>query len=207
MTKSALDQAAWSDSLTMTGGFADGDDQGDLVLVILRPCNTGPSTAFRSSRPCGGAFGATRALCMLVGYFEGIDSERGLEWRCSDATGCCWRCGNGSPWYRPRTRAACPMKLFDWPPALIAEAGLVKGERIGVDASTMEANAACATSCGGTRARVTGGCWSAWLSRHPRLMARLDRKRKGKKLSNQDWVSKRPRGQDRQDGHDPSGLA
>ena len=76
--------------------------------------------------------------------------------------------------------------VFDWVLALIAEAGLVKGERI-----PMEANAAQR----GTRARVTGGCWSAWprraVSRHPpEDLARLDRKRKGKKLSNQDWVSR-----------------
>ena len=45
-----------------------------------------------------------------------------------------------------RTRARLPHEvhtaIFDWVLALIAEAGLVKGERIGVDASTMEANAA-----------------------------------------------------------------
>ena len=44
-----------------------------------------------------------------------------------------------------RTRARLPHEvhtaIFDWVLALIAEAGLVKGERIGVDASTMEANA------------------------------------------------------------------
>lgn len=35
----------------------------------------------------------------LVGYFEGIHSERGLEWRCSDslspASSCAWRAGSG----------------------------------------------------------------------------------------------------------------
>ena len=98
-----------------------------------------------------------------------------------------------------RTRARLPHEVhtavFDWVLALIAEAGLVKGERIGVDASTMEANAALRNIVRRTRARVPG-CWSAWprraVSRHPRLRtwARLDRKRKGKKLSNQDWVSR-----------------
>ena len=54
----------------------------------------------------------------------------------------------------------------------------------------------CGTSCGATTAKATGRCWSAWPgkagSRHPRAedLARLDRKRKGKKLSNTDWVSK-----------------
>ena len=77
--------------------------------------------------------------------------------------------------------------------ALIAEAGLVKGEPSGVDASTMEANAALRNIVRrDTGEGYRGGCWRAWprraASRHPRPLARLDRKRKGKKLSNQDWV-------------------
>ena len=54
----------------------------------------------------------------------------------------------------------------------------------------------CATSCGGTRARVTRRCWSH-LAQESGIetptaedLARLDRKRKGKKLSNEDWVSR-----------------
>ena len=75
-----------------------------------------------------------------------------------------------------RTRTRLPHEvhtaIFDWVLALIAEAGLVKGGRIGVDASTMEANAALRSFVRRTRARVTGGCWSAWpgtaASRRPR---------------------------------------
>ena len=101
----------------------------------------------------------------LVGYFEGIDSERGLEWRCSDSLSLREflllemreRVPDHS--WLSRTRARLPHEVhtavFDWVLALIAEAGLVKGERIGVDASTMEANAG-ATSCGGTRAQGSG---------------------------------------------------
>ena len=107
--------------------------------------------------------------------------------------------------------------MFDWvPDALIAEAGLVKGERIGVDASTMEANAALRNIV----RRDTGEGYQGMLDM-PRIalrrstcslgpgeryrdrptaedLARLDRKRKGKKLSNQDWVlqERGPRGQD-----------
>ena len=88
----------------------------------------------------------------LVGYFEGIDSERGLEWRCSDSLSLREflllerreRVPDHS--WLSRTRARLPHEVhtavLDWVLALIAEAGLVKGERIGVDASTMEANAA-----------------------------------------------------------------
>ena len=86
--------------------------------------------------------------------------------------------------------------VFDWVLALIAEAGLVKGERIGVDASTMEANAALRNIV----RRDTGEGYRGMLERLAQEsgietptaedLARLDRKRKGKKLSNQDWVSR-----------------
>ena len=77
----------------------------------------------------------------LVGYFEGIDSERGLEWRCSDSLSLREflrlesrdRVPDHS--WLSRTRARLPHEvhtaIFDWVLALIAEAGLVKGERIG----------------------------------------------------------------------------
>ena len=89
----------------------------------------------------------------LVGYFEGIDSERGLEWRCSDSLSLREflrlesrdRVPDHS--WLSRTRARLPHEvhtaIFDWVLALIAEVWVwLKGERIGVDASTMEANAA-----------------------------------------------------------------
>ena len=79
---------------------------------------------------------------------------------------------------------------------LIAEAGLIKGERIGVDASTMEANAALRNIV----RRDNGEGYREMLERLAREsgvetptaedLARLEHKRKGKKLSNTDWVSK-----------------
>ena len=99
-----------------------------------------------------------------------------------------------------RTRTRLPHEvhtaIFDWVLALIAEAGLVKGDRIGVDASTMEANAALRNIV----RRDTGEGYRGMLERLAQEsgietptaedLARLDRKRKGKKLSNQDWVSR-----------------
>ena len=142
----------------------------------------------------------------LVGSFEGIDSERGLEWRCSDSLSLREFLRLESQDRVPahswlsRTRARLPHEvhtaIFDWVLALIAEAGLVKGERIGVDASTMEANAALRNIV----RRDTGEGYRGMLARLAQEsgietptaedLARLDRKRKGKKLSNQDWVSK-----------------
>ena len=142
----------------------------------------------------------------MVGYFEGIDSERGLEWRCSDSLSLRdflllegrQRVPDHS--WLSKTRSRLPHEVheavFNWVLSLIADAGLVKGERIGVDASTMEANAALRNIV----RRATGEGYREMLERLAQEsgietptaedLARLDRKRKGKKLSNQDWVSK-----------------
>src|SRR3712207_5558820 len=88
----------------------------------------------------------------LVGYFEGIDSERGLEWRCADSLSLreflCLGLREPVPdhsWLS-KTRSRLPLEVheavFTWVLQRLAEHGLIKGERIGVDASTMEANAA-----------------------------------------------------------------
>ncbi len=97
---------------------------------------------------------------------------------------------------RTRLPHAGHAAVFDRVLALIAEAGLVKGDRIGVDASTMEANAARRNIV----RRDTGEGDREMLEHLAREsgietptaedLARLDRKRKGKKLSNQDRVSR-----------------
>ena len=140
----------------------------------------------------------------LVGYFEGIDSERGLEWRCSDSLslraflrlGSRDRVADHSWLSRSRTRLPHEVHaaVFDWVLVLIAEAGLIKGERIGLDASTMEANAALRNIV----RRDNGEGYREMLERlagesgvetpTAEDLARLERK--GKKLSNTDWVSK-----------------
>jgi len=142
----------------------------------------------------------------LVGYFEGIDSERGLAWRCSDSLSLREflrlerRARVPDHSWLSKTRSRLPHEVhqavFDWVLGRIAEAGLVKGERIGVDASTMEANAALRNIV----RRDSGEGYGEMLERlatdsgiaTPTAadLVRLDRKRQGKKLSNQDWVSK-----------------
>jgi transposase len=141
----------------------------------------------------------------LVGYFEGIDSERGLEWRCSDSLSLreFLRLGTTEPvpdhsWLS-KTRGRLPLEVheavFAWVLERLAEHGLIKGERIGVDASTMEANAA-------LRAIVRRADSEGYREMLERLAAesgiatptaedliRLDRKRKGKRLSNAEWAS------------------
>ena len=91
----------------------------------------------------------------MIGYFEGIDSERGIAWRCADSFSLrdFLRLSNvervpDHSWLS-RTRSRLPHEahetVFGWVLKLVAERGLVKGERIGVDGSTMEANAALRT--------------------------------------------------------------
>ena len=91
----------------------------------------------------------------LVGYFEGLDSERGIEWRCADSLSLreFLRLGERErvpdhSWLS-KTRARLPHEahatVFGWVLARLNEHGLIQGERIGVDASTMEANAALRT--------------------------------------------------------------
>src|SRR3954447_22686633 len=141
----------------------------------------------------------------LVGYFEGIDSERGLEWRCADSLslreflrlGMAERVPDHS--WLSKTRSRLPLEIheavFTWVLQRLAEHGLVKGDRIGIDASTMEANAALRTIV----RRDTGENYRTMLERlaaesgiaTPTAddLVRLDRKRKGKRLSNADWAS------------------
>ena len=141
----------------------------------------------------------------LVGYFEGIDSERGLEWRCADSLSLreFLRLGTTEPvpdhsWLS-KTRARLPLEVheavFAWVLQRLAEHGLIKGHRIGVDASTMEANAALRSIV----RRATGEGYREMLKRlavesgiktpAAEDLIRLDRKRKGKRLSNRDWTA------------------
>jgi transposase len=142
---------------------------------------------------------------LLVGYFEGIDSERGLEWRCADSLSLreFLRLGERDPvpdhsWLS-RTRGRLPLEMHDavftWVLQRLADHGVIKGERIGVDASTMEANAALRTIV----RRDSGEDYRTMLTRMAQEsgietptaedLIRLDRKRKGKTLSNTEWES------------------
>jgi transposase len=141
----------------------------------------------------------------LVGYFEGIDSERGLEWRCADSLslreflrlGLSERVPDHS--WLSRTRSRLPLEvhaaIFTWVLQRLAEHGLIQGDRIGVDASTMEANAALRAIV----RRDSGEGYREMLNRLAKEsgiatptaddLIRLDRNRQGKRLSNQDWTS------------------
>ena len=141
----------------------------------------------------------------LIGYFEGIDSERGLEWRCADSLSLREFLRLGTTEAVPdhswlsRTRSRLPLEVheavFTWVLQRLAEHGLIQGNRIGVDASTMEANAALRAIV----RRDSGEDYREMLKRLAKEsgiatptaddLIRLDRNRQGKRLSNADWAS------------------
>jgi transposase len=139
---------------------------------------------------------------LLVGYFEGIDSERGIAWRASDSLAV--RSFLRLPVEEPppdhstisRTRRAIDLEshraVFTWVQQRLVAAGLLKGKTVAVDATTLAANAAMRSIV----RRDTEESYQEFLSGLAQAsgiktptredLARLDRKRK-KKTSNQDW--------------------
>jgi len=141
---------------------------------------------------------------LLVGYFEGIDSERGIAWRAGDSLSIREfvgiRLDEGAPDHTTvsRTRRLIDLEthreVFGWVVGLLADAGLVKGKRVGIDATTLEANAALRSivrrdNGESYEAFLTGLAHQSGIATPTREdLARVDRKRK-KEGSNQDWVN------------------
>ncbi|HET7441083.1 MAG TPA: transposase [Terriglobales bacterium] len=141
---------------------------------------------------------------MLIGFFEGIDSERGIAWRVADSL--CLRqflqIGLDEP--TPdhvtisRTRRlmdeATHQEVFGWVLRQVAQAGLLKGKTIGIDATTLEANAAMKSIV----RRDTQESYTDYLKRlaeaegleatDEAALRRMDRRR-SKKGSNADWIN------------------
>jgi transposase len=142
---------------------------------------------------------------LLVGYFEKLPSERQIAWRCADSLSL--RAflglapGAGSPDDSSLNRSRLRIDLethqavFDWVLKRFAEHELLKGQRLGIDASTMEANAAMRSIV----RRETGQSYREFLTELAQAsgmetpsaedLAKFDRKRKGKKCSNDDWFN------------------
>src|SRR5207342_1332120 len=140
---------------------------------------------------------------LMVGYFEGLDSERGIAWRAADSLSLRQFLGLELSEAPPdhstisRTRRLIDVEthqaVFTWILKRLAAAGLVKGQTIGIDATTLEANAALRSLV----RRDTGESYQEFLTKLAEAsgirtptraaLARLDRKRK-KKGSNQEWT-------------------
>ena len=139
---------------------------------------------------------------LLIGYFEGIDSERGIAWRTADSLALRGFLGLGLEETPPehstisRTRRLIDLEthraVFTWILQVLATADLVKGKTIGIDATTLEANAALRSIV----RRDSGETYQEFLTRLAQAsgietptradLARLDRKRP-KKGRNAEW--------------------
>jgi transposase len=140
---------------------------------------------------------------LMVGYFEGIDSERGMAWRAADSLGIRAFLRIALDEIAPdhstisRTRRWIDVEthrlVFVWLLEILAEHGLLRGRTIGIDATTLEANAALRSIV----RRDTGEQYEEFLRRLAKesgietptraQLAKLDKKRP-KKGSNEDWT-------------------
>ena len=138
----------------------------------------------------------------LIGYFEGIDSERGIAWRTADSLALRGFLGLGLDQMPPehstisRTRRLIDLEthraVFTWILQVLATADLVTGKTIGIDATTLEANAALRSIV----RRDSGETYQEFLTRLAQAsgietptradLARLDRTRP-KKGRNTEW--------------------
>jgi transposase len=141
---------------------------------------------------------------MMIGFFEGLDSERGIAWRLADSLTLrqflCLGLDENTPDHVTisRTRRLIDgethQRIFTWVLERLSQGGLIKGKTIGVDSTTLEANAAMKSIV----RRDTGESYNGYLKRLAEAegveaidvaaLRRMDRKRQ-KKTSNEDWES------------------
>ena len=146
---------------------------------------------------------------LLIGYFEGLGSQRGIAWRCADSLSLRKFLGlasnEESPDHSSLTiiRDRLPLEVhvavFQRALTLAREQKVLNGQTLGVDSTTLEANAAMKSIV----RKETGENWQAYLTTLMREagfigpddkpgiddMKRFDKSRKGKKGSNEDWES------------------
>lgn len=144
---------------------------------------------------------------LFIGYFEDIASQRGIAWRCEDSRSLArflgYAPGQATPDHSTLslTRERLPMEIHHLAFQLVLQAaqehGLLKGKTIGIDATDLEANA----SMKSIVRRDTGDDWREYLRKlyeaetsrsdpDDEELRRFDKRRKNKKVSNEDWESK-----------------
>jgi len=146
---------------------------------------------------------------LLIGYFEGIDSQRGIAWRCADSLSLRHflgvPLGEATPDHSTLTvtRNRLPREVFDevfqFVLRIAVNKKLLSGKTVGVDSTTLEANAAMKSIV----RRDTGEDWKEYVTRLMREdgtieagqeptdaeIRRYDKKRKNKRVSNEEWMS------------------
>lgn len=174
--------------------------EGDFDGHVETLCEDYYAEGGRPSIPPGRYF-----RMLFVGYFEGIDSQRGIAWRCSDSLSLRdflgleprQSCPDHSSLTKIRQRLPLEIheQVFTFVLELAARQGLLRGRTVAVDATTLEANAAMKSIV----RKETGEDWKAYLRRLAEEagiedptdedLRRFDKKRKDKKVSNQEWQS------------------
>ena len=142
---------------------------------------------------------------LFIGYFEGLSSERGIAWRVADSLSLRAFLDLDVTEAPPnhstlsRTRRLIDVEthvaVFTWVLERLAGAGLVQGKTVGVDATTLEANAAMRS----IERRDIGESYEAFVRQLAKAsgietptraeLARFDRSRKDRKTSNKEWQS------------------
>jgi transposase len=146
---------------------------------------------------------------LFVGYFENIDSQRGIAWRCGDSLSLraflAVPLNEGTPDHSTmtNTRQRLPPEVFEevfqFVLAIAEKKKLISGKTVGVDSTMLEANAAMKSIV----RRDTGEDWKEYVARLMKEegviekdhkptdeeIRRYDKQRKNKKVSNEEWVS------------------
>ena len=142
---------------------------------------------------------------LLIGYFEGLDSQRGIAWRCADSLALRTFLGfaitEDTPVHvsmtmiRKRLPESVYDKVFVFVLGMLEQKGLLRGKAVAIDATTLEANAAMKSIV----RKDSGEDWKQYLQGLAKAegienpteedLRRLDRGRKDKKVSNEQWES------------------
>ena len=142
---------------------------------------------------------------LLIGYFEGLDSERGIAWRSADSLslrtflGYAWDEETPDHWTISRTRRLYWLEthqaVLRWVVKFLVQDGWISGQTVSIEGTTLEANAAMKSIVrrdnGQSYEEYRKGLAKAAGRENPtrEQLARLDRKR-DKKGSNQEWKSR-----------------
>ena len=142
---------------------------------------------------------------LMMGYFEKLGSEREIAWRCADSLALRaflgYRVDAGTPDHSSpsRTRNRIDLEthqaVFDWVLKRLTEQGLLKGQTLGIDASTLEADAALKSIV----RRETGQSYREFLTELAKAsgietptaedLAQFDRQRQDQSARNDDWFN------------------
>jgi len=142
---------------------------------------------------------------LFVGYFEGLDSQRGIAWRCADSRSLQAFLGylpteptpdhSSLTKVRQRLPEVVHNEVFAFVLQLADAKGLLGGKTVAVDATTLEANAAMKA----IRRKDSGDDWKEYLKKlaaeagiedpSDEDLRRFDRQRQGKKVCNDEWAS------------------